>query len=113
MKIEKLLESDKSEFTKGEPLSKEYPYSTVIVYRAQPATDRNLPTNSYVTRSLRFAKDHAVHMANTEGEPQHVIKCLVKTANIFNAGNPGEYIYDGVPVAGKVIFTANEGDDFE
>lgn len=114
MKIKKLLENDnRSSFTKGEPLSNEYPYSTVYVYRAQPATDLNLPTNSYITRSIKFAKDHAVHMANTEEEPQIVIKCLVKTENVFNAGNPGEYIYAGVPVKGKVVFSANVGDDFE
>lgn len=97
---------------KGTPLSAEIPDEVVQIFRAQPVTQTSIEQMAYVTRSLKFAKDHAVHMSNTEEVPYHVVRALVPTRSVFNAYNPGEYFYDGSPVNGKSVFNAKPGDDF-
>lgn len=114
MKLQKLLENDgRAGYRKGKPLSSETSEPYVTIYRAQPVTYLNFEDGSYITRSQKFAKDHAVSSANYEDEPFHVVRAIVETKYVFNADNPGEYIYGGPPKKGKPIFVANPGDDFD
>ena|ERR1700752_5225563 len=114
MKISQLLENDnRAGFIKGKPLSDEIRDPFIIIFRAQPTKYTDFTKGSYVTRSKKFAKDHAISSANYEDEQFHVVQAFVKTKDVFNASNPGEYIYDGEPARGRSIFTANPGDDFE
>jgi hypothetical protein len=113
MKIQSLLESDRAGYRKGAPLSAETSDKFVYIFRAQPAGITEFTDGSYCTRSKKFAKEHAVHMANVEDAQYVVLSAMLKTEFVFNADNPGEYIYGGPPAKGKVIFTASPGDDFE
>jgi hypothetical protein len=112
MKLHTILES-RAGFTKGTPLSDEIPDKFVYIFRAQPAHFTSITEGSYVTRSKKFAKEHAVSMANTEEEPYVVVMGMAVTATVHNATNPGEYIYTGPPLKAKVIFKAEPGDDFD
>ena len=44
--------------------------------------------------------------AAVEGESYHVIKATVKSAEVYNALNPGEYFYDGPATRGTPIYVA-------
>lgn len=116
MKICQLLENydeRRAGFKKGNPLSNEIADRYVIVYRAQPIGIKGLNRDSYVTRSRKFAIDHAVSSANYEDETFHVIRVMVKTSDVYNAENPDEYIYGGAYDANaRSIFVAKSGDDF-
>lgn len=110
MKARKKMFEDRQ---KGTSLSSELADKYVVIYRAQPSTASTIDPMSYVTRSIKFARDHAVHMANTEEIPYHVVRALVATKDVYNAYNPGEYFYDGKAVNGKTVFIAKPGDDFQ
>lgn len=113
MKILQLLENTRAGFTKKNKLSDEISDKYVTIFRALPLTILALDPDSYVTRSKKFAIEHAISSANYEDEPFHVIKAMVKTEDVYNANNPGEYIYSGPSVKAKSIFVANPGDDFQ
>lgn len=83
-----------------------YEYKKVAILRALPANMTTFDSMSYVTRSNRFAKEHAEHMAVTEGEDYHVIRALVNSKDVYEAPNPGEYFYDGPPVTGQRVYLA-------
>jgi len=104
-----------TEITEERKLGKQYvaPQGNthVVIFRAvTPGT--TFEPMSYVTLNPRFAKDHAVSMANTEEEQYVVIRKMVPVTDVYEAYNPGEYFYNGPEIEGKVVFTANVGDDF-
>lgn len=115
MKLKDLVSENenRSGYNKGKPLSFETTDKYVYIYRAQPEKYITFTDGSYVTRSKKFAKEHAVSSANVEEENFHVIAALVKPEYVFNASNPGEFIYSGPEEKGIAIFTAKPGDDFE
>lgn len=80
-----------------------------IIYRAVPTKIDYFSSMDFVTRSLKFAKGHADHMAAVEEEDFHVIKTMVDNTGepiLFNAPNPGEYFYDGPEARGKPVYKA-------
>lgn len=83
-----------------------------ILYRAQPANDNVVKSMSYTTMLLGFARDHAVHMANTEEEKYHVVKIFARTSDVYHAKNPGEFYYNGPAKEGRSVFQARPGDEF-
>lgn len=72
-----------------------YGPNKIIVYRALPAKNPIIKEGDYLTLSLKFAKEHAQHMAITEEEDQLVVSFLAPSENIVGASNPGEYRYFG------------------
>lgn len=91
--------------TKGKSLpEKGYQYKYVRILRAMDEKNNIINRMDYVTLSEKFAKEHADHMAIVEDTPYHVVSANVKSENVFEAYNPGEYFYDGEPVAGKVVY---------
>lgn len=83
-----------------------YDLRYVTIYRAVIATTDTFNSMDYVTRSKKFAVEHADHTAAVEEETAHVLKAMVKAADVYEAQNPGEYFYDGPKVKGKVIYKA-------
>lgn len=83
-----------------------YQQRYALIYRAQPATDTTIKPMDYVTLSRKFAKEHAQHMAVTEGEDYHMLRAMVPASDVYEAYNPGEYFYDGESVEGKSSFVA-------
>jgi len=76
-----------------------------IIYRASLEPDL-LGNREYVTMSRKFAVEHAEHQAAVEEEPCSVYRYLVKSSNVYEAYNPGEYFYAGPPVQGRIIHVA-------
>jgi hypothetical protein len=90
---------------KGRPLPETgYEFRSVVIYRATSANESTFKSMDYVTRSLKFAQEHANHQASVEEQPQHVLKALVPSKNVFEAYNPGEYFYDGPETPGRVVY---------
>jgi len=86
-----------------------WPLSTVTIYRAVLASVTHFKKMDYVTRTERFAKEHADHVAAVEEEPAVVLKAKVKTSNVYEASNPGEWFYDGPPIKGRVTYRQKYG----
>jgi hypothetical protein len=78
----------------------------VTAYRAVKHDVQTIKNMDYVTLSYSFAKGHANHMAATEEEDYIVLSFKSKPESIVEAGNPGEYFYDGEEVFGKQIYLA-------
>lgn len=90
---------------KGRPLPETgYEFRSVVIYRATNAHELNFNSMDYVTRSLKFAREHAAHQAAVEDESQHVLKALVPSKYVFEAYNPGEYFYDGPTTPGQIVY---------
>ena len=84
-----------------------YEYRSVVIYRAALPSDEILQgKNEYVTRSKKFAIEHAEHQAAVNEEPFVVFRYMAQSESVFEAYNPGEYFYGGKPIPGKVIYTA-------
>lgn len=95
----------------GKRLSETSKEKYAYIYRATNNT--TFHTNDYVTLSGRFAIEHAEsnHVVNDE---QHVvIKKMVKTSDVAEATNPGEYFYIGPDVEGKVVYTTLGPEEYE
>lgn len=82
-----------------------YEFKKVRIYRAMLASSGKFNSMDYVTRSLKFAKEHADHVQAVEDEPAHVIEAIVNASDVYDAYNPGEYFYNGPEITGKVIYT--------
>lgn len=78
----------------------------VMIYRAVDANVNHFNPMDYVTRSLKFAKGHADHNLVVQEEPQQVIAKTVKSSDVFEASNPGEYFYNGPEVKGFRVYLA-------
>ncbi len=76
----------------------------VVIYRACRASTNLFNPMDYVTRSQKFAIEHAAHMMAVEDKEYHVIKLI--TSDIYQAPNAGEYFYDGPVRHGKIFKTA-------
>jgi hypothetical protein len=81
-----------------------------IIFRAITEGEPVFNSMDYVTRSEKFAKEHADHNAGM-GEDSSVIRAMVKAEDVYEAYNPGEYFYDGPPVSGKVVYSV-EGEEW-
>lgn len=84
-----------------------YDLRYVNIYRAKG--DDNIPgfkEGDFVTRSRKFAKGHADHNVVTQEETQVVVKEMVRAEHVYEAPNPGEFLYFGPDVKGKIIYRA-------
>ena len=83
----------------------------VYIFRAVPQTVTTINYMDYVTRSKRFAYEHADHMAVTTQSNQVVLRAMVEAKDVAEAYNPGEYFYIGqIPVNGRISYEANYED---
>jgi hypothetical protein len=82
-----------------------YEYRRVKIYRA--ANDQNFKPMDYVTRSTKFAIEHAEHQAAVNDEPFWVLEAMVFAKDVYEAYNPGEYFYDGPQTPGKIVYRTN------
>jgi hypothetical protein len=57
----------------------------------------------YVTRSRKFASDHAEHIAVVEEEDANVLRALVNSSDVYEAYNPSEYFYNGPEIIGQIV----------
>lgn len=80
--------------------------SPILLFRAVKHNVSEIKDMDYCTMSKKWAKEHAIHMAATEGEDFIVLQVVVDPKNVFEAYNPGELFYHGNPVRGINIFTA-------
>lgn len=84
-----------------------YPDRYVVIFRAADANESTLAGNDeYVTRSEKFAREHADHQAAVNEEPYTVFRYTVLAPDVYEAYNPGEYFYAGPPVQGRGIYTS-------
>jgi len=90
-----------------------YEYKYANIYRAVLSDVNTFNPMDYVTRSIKFAKEHADHIAAVEGKPAHVIKAMVEAKNVYDAYNPGEYFYDGPIITKTKIVYRKEPEMFE
>lgn len=105
MNFRDFLENDR---TKGRSLTQSgYEYRYVYIFRACEAKVATFKPMDYVTRSEKFAREHADHQTAVNGEPYHVIKAMVRADQVFEAYNPGEYFYDGPEIKGQQIYISN------
>ena len=104
MNFKQFLESDRKG---GKSLPETgYKWKYVYIYRAITLTEMFFKHMDYVTigdSGLKFCIGHAKHQAVVTDEPQHVIKAMVLAAEVFEAGNPGEYFYGGQGVKGQEV----------
>ena len=83
----------------------------VYIYRAVPKSVTTINNMDYVTRSRRFAQEHADHMAATTEEDQHVLSAFVEAKDVAEAYNPGEYFYiKEAPVNARPIYESKYED---
>lgn len=68
------------------------------VVAAYEAGDRSMLFSS-TEKSLIKTLDHAVTMALSSSEPQHVTMAVVDNKHLYHAVNPGEFFYDGAKPA--------------
>lgn len=65
----------------------------VIIYRALPFSAEDVfRVGDYVTKSERFALEHAETSAIYNGEDYKVIKGVARIGDIKQASNPGEFL---------------------
>ena len=83
----------------------------VMVYRAMPSgceAPRVIRPGYYVTLSRRFAREHALTSAIYHGENFDVVRVWADYSSITEASNPGEFLWDSEPVAGRVSLVADD-----
>lgn len=80
----------------------------VYIYRAVAENVNSIGSMDYVTLSLKFAKEHAEHQAVVNEEPYIVLRSLVKTSDVYEAYNVGEYFYDGPTVKATIIYRTGD-----
>lgn len=68
------------------------------VVAAFKAGDRSTLISS-TEKALIKTLDHAVTMALSSSEPQHVTVAVIDNKHLYHAANPGEYLYDGAKPA--------------
>jgi hypothetical protein len=113
MRIIKISEeiSDKDRDSRNSLLGKSlkdsgYEYNKVSVYRAVPSGVTNFTRNDFVTLSKKFAIEHAESNKWYHMEDQQVISAILNSNDVHEHRNPGEYLYSGEDVNGKVIHIA-------
>lgn len=83
---------------KGQSLAEMGERQPVRIYRAVKEGDMSFHPMDYVTRSMKFARQHAEHIAAVEEENASVLTALAAPEHVFEAYNPGEFFYDGPPL---------------
>lgn len=72
---------------------KDYYNRAIIIFRALPLSASDIfRKDDYVTKSERFALEHAETSSIYNGEDYKIIKGIVYQDDIKPADNPGEYI---------------------
>jgi len=89
-------------------LSESFGNNKIKIYRALPATTTEIRKNDYVTKSRKFAADHAVTSAMYNEEPFQVIWAYVDATELKEAPNPGEFFYIGSGIRGNPSQIATE-----
>jgi hypothetical protein len=106
------INESESERKLGKSLAEQIPDKFVMIYRACPKDSNTFKDRDYVTRSKKFAIEHAENNHVYHEEQQHVLYAFVPTKYVFDAYNPGEYFYSGPEVKGKEIYLT-KGDEYE
>jgi hypothetical protein len=83
-----------------------YEYSKVSAYRAVPSGVTNFTRNDFITLSQKFAIEHAESNKWYHMEDQQVISAILNSNDVYEHKNPGEYLYSGEDINGKVIHIA-------
>jgi len=96
----------------GKSLADQTKNEYVFIYRACQIDVNNFYDMDYITLSKKFAIEHAENNHIVNEEPYHVIIAYVKTSNVYDAYNPGEYFYHGSPLKGREIYVS-KGDEYE
>ncbi len=109
-KYQAFLENDRK---LGKCLALQTKEKYVYIYRACKKTENEFHDMDYVTLSKKFAIGHAESNHAVNEEPYHVIKVFVKTSEVYDAYNPGEYFYHGPDIAGKEFYVSLGPDEYE
>ena len=109
MNVKKIISKVISEVLNGDrelgaPLSSKTNSQYATVYRAVGNDVDVFFDRDFVTLSKKFAIEHAESNHIVYEEQQQVIVALISTDNIYEATNPGEYLYSGPNKKGKVIY---------
>jgi len=75
----------------------------VVIYRAVPAGVTEFRNMDYVTKSRKWAIEHAEHVSGMDEEDAIVLRAMVRSSDIEDAYNPGEYRYVGSGVKGEEV----------
>jgi len=108
--ISKLLEGNRD---LGKQLSDIKGKKLIKTYRAVAEDVDTFKDKDFVTLSLKFAVEHAESNAVTQMEPQQVIVAMIPSENLYEATNPGEYIYSGEEVKGEVAYKTKGVEEYE
>lgn len=111
-RLQDLAGIQESERELGKRLSDTQGKQKVWVYRAVGPGITNFYDRDYVTLSKKFAIEHAENNHIYNEEQQQVIRALISTENLYDAANPGEYLYSGPELQGKVYYVT-KGLDYE
>jgi len=85
--------------------------SKVRIFRALLGGKKTIRKGDYLTKSVKFAVEHAENNHIYEDEAHDVVTVVVNEDDIEDASNPGEYL-SKINVEGDVIYTS-KGDDYE
>lgn len=85
--------------------------SKVRIYRALKGGETSIRKGDYVTKSVKFAIEHAENNHIYEDEAHDVVTAVVDRKDIENASNPGEYL-SKIDVEGQTIYTS-KGYEYE
>jgi len=96
----------------GAPLSSKTNNTYITAYRAVDGGVENFFDKDFVTLSKKFAIEHAESNHIVYEEQQKVIAALISTENIYEATNPGEYLYSGPDKKGRVVYLT-QGYEYE
>lgn len=78
----------------------------IFIYRACHNSINTFKENDYVTRYIKFAKEHSDHQTAVNEEVYHVIYAMVSSKFVKDAYNPGEYFWAGKETKGRVMYTS-------
>lgn len=81
----------------------------IRIFRALPKNKTIIRKGDYVTKSVKFAVEHAENNCIYEEEPFDVITALVNNTDIKDASNPGEYLAT-TDIKGEKIYTSKDYD---
>lgn len=82
------------------------------IYRAVAEGEQMFKDKDFVTMSLKFAVEHSENNNIYHDETQQVIEAFISNDNVYEAYNPGEYLYSGPELKGKVVYKS-KGYDYE
>lgn len=83
----------------------------MIFYRAMPLNTKYIRSNDYITKSKKFAIEHAITTSIYHGEDYGIYRVFLDKGEYKEANNPGEYLYIGDKKEARLIGVAKY-DDF-